>query len=52
MTGSRDYLTVAGPYHIWPLIGNDEIADLIRRVVIAHFNSILKGGGVPSFWRW
>ncbi len=51
VTGSRDYLTVAGPYHIWPLIGNDETADLTRRVVIAHFNSFLKNGGFPAFWQ-
>lgn len=49
--GSRDYLTVAGPYHIWPLIGDDRTADLTRRTVIAHFNLILKNGGFTSFWR-
>ena len=51
VTGSREYLTVAGPYHIWPLIGNDRTADLTRRAVIAHFNLILKHGGFPSFWQ-
>ena len=51
VTGSRDYLTVAGPYHIWPLIGNDRTADLVRRTVIAHFNLVLKHGGFTSFWQ-
>ncbi len=50
VTGSRDYLTVAGPYHIWPLIGNDKVADLVRRSVISELGITLKNGGCPAFW--
>jgi dienelactone hydrolase len=50
VTGSRDYLTVAGPYHIWPLIGNDEVSDLVRRTVITELTLTLKGGNPAAFW--
>jgi dienelactone hydrolase len=48
--GSRSYLTVAGPYHIWPLIGNDKVSDLVRRSVIGEMNVTLKNGGMPAFF--
>ncbi len=51
VTGSRDYLTVSGYYHIWPLIGDDAVADATRRSVIDHFNGVLKNGGLPSLWQ-
>ena len=51
VTGPRVYLTVAGPYHMWPLVGNDLTADVTRRAVIAHLNGTLKNGGFPSFWQ-
>ena len=52
VTGPRAYLTVAGPYHMWPLVGNDVTADMTRRAVIAHLNGTLKNGGFPSFWQF
>jgi hypothetical protein len=51
VTGPRGYLDLNGVYHIWPLIGNDKIADLTRRTVIAHLNAQLKGGGLGAFWQ-
>jgi hypothetical protein len=51
VTGPRDYLTVTGPYHIWPFIGNDRVADVVRRAVIAQLDSQLKNGGTAAFWR-
>jgi dienelactone hydrolase len=51
VTGPRGYLGLHGNYHIWPLNGNDKIADLTRRTVIAHLNGQLKGGGMGSFWQ-
>jgi dienelactone hydrolase len=50
VTGSRSYLTVAGPYHIWPLIGNDKVSDLVRRSVVGDLNVTLKGAGMPVFF--
>jgi dienelactone hydrolase len=50
VTGSRDYLTVAGPYHIWPLVGNDEVSDLVRRSVITNLDLTLKSPGWPTWW--
>jgi hypothetical protein len=50
--GPRAYLTVKGPYHIWPLIGNDRVADVVRRAVIAHLDGTLKSGGTAAFWRF
>ncbi len=50
VTGSRSYLTVAGYYHLWPLIGNNKIADLVRRSVIGELNVTLKNGGMRAFW--
>jgi dienelactone hydrolase len=50
VTGSRDYLTVDGPYHIWPLIGNDEVSDLVRRSVITNLDLTLKSPGWPTWW--
>jgi dienelactone hydrolase len=50
VTGPRAYLDLNGVYHIWPLNGNDKIADLTRRTVIAHLNGQLKGGGLGSFY--
>ena len=49
--GPRAYLSLNGVYHIWPLNGDDKIADLTRRAVIAHLNEQLKGGGAASFWQ-
>ena len=51
VTGPRAYLTLNGPYHIWPLNGNDKIADLTRRAVVAQLNGELKNGGAVSFWQ-
>ena len=51
VTGPRAYLELNGIYHIWPLIGDDKIADLTRRTVIAHLDGQLKGGGGASFWQ-
>ena len=50
VAGSRDYLTVAGPYHIWPLVGNDEVSDLVRRSVITNLDLTLKSPGWPTWW--
>jgi pimeloyl-ACP methyl ester carboxylesterase len=50
VTGSRDYLTVYGPYHIWPLIGNDPTADQVRRAVVTQLNGQLKAGSWLAFW--
>jgi hypothetical protein len=50
VTGPRAYLGLHGVYHIWPLNGNDKIADLTRRTVIAHLNGQLKGGGLGAFF--
>ena len=50
VTGPRSYLTVAGPYHIWPLIGDDKVSDLVRRTVIGDLNVTLKGAGMPTFF--
>jgi dienelactone hydrolase len=50
VTGPRAYLDLNGVYHIWPLNGNDKIADLTRRTVISHLNGQLKGGGLGSFF--
>ncbi|HEX4428371.1 MAG TPA: hypothetical protein VHZ96_03785 [Frankiaceae bacterium] len=50
VTGSRSYLTVAGPYHIWPLIGNDKVSDLVRRSVVGELNVTLKAAGMPTFF--
>ena len=50
VTGSRAYLTVAGTYHIWPLIGNDKVSDVVRRSVIGELGITLKNGGMPAFW--
>jgi dienelactone hydrolase len=50
VTGSRDYLTVDGPYHIWPLVGNDEVSDLVRRSVITNLALTLKSPGWPTWW--
>jgi dienelactone hydrolase len=50
VTGSRDYLTVDGPYHIWPLVGNDEVSDLVRRSVITNLDLTLKSPGWPTWW--
>src|SRR6185312_14489686 len=43
--GSRDYLSVNGPYHIWPLIGNDAMADFVRRAVVTQLSAQLSNGG-------
>ena len=48
--GSRDYLTVYGPYHIWPLIGDDVTADQVRRAVVTQLNMVLKQGSWLAFW--
>ena len=50
VSGPRDFLTVAGPYHIWPLIGNDKVSDLVRRAVIGDLNVTLKNAGMPVFF--
>jgi hypothetical protein len=50
-TGPRGYLTVNGPYHIWPLIGNDVTSDAVRRAVIAHLDGVLKNGGFSALFR-
>jgi hypothetical protein len=50
VSGSRSYLTVDGPYHIWPLIGNDQVSDLVRRSVIGDLNVTLKNAGMPTFF--
>ncbi len=49
VTGSRDYLTVAGPYHIWPLVGDDEVSNQVRVAAIQELNITLKGYGIPAF---
>lgn len=51
VTGPHNYLTVNGPYHIWPLIGNDQTSDDVRRAVIAQLDGTLKNGGLGAFWR-
>lgn len=51
VTGQRAYLTVNGPYHIWPLIGNDVTSDAVRRAAIAHLDGALKNGGLAAFFR-
>jgi predicted esterase len=48
--GSRDYLSVNGPYHIWPLIGNDATADFVRRAVVTQLSAQLSNGGWLAFW--
>jgi dienelactone hydrolase len=48
VVGPRAYLSVVGAQHIWPLVGDDRIADLVRRVVVSHLNMVLKGGGAAS----
>ena len=50
VTGSRDYLTVAGPYHIWPLVGDDKVSDLVRRSVVTNLDLTLKSPGWPTWW--
>ncbi len=49
VTGSRDYLTVAGPYHIWPLVGDDTVSNQVRVAAIQELNITLKGYGIPAF---
>lgn len=51
VTGPRGYLTVNGPFHIWPLIGNDATSDAVRRTVIAHLDGVLKNGGFSALFR-
>jgi predicted alpha/beta hydrolase len=50
VAGSRDYLSVSGPYHIWPLIGDDKVSDLVRRSVITNLDLTLKSPGWPTWW--
>ncbi len=56
----KTMLSVSGPYHIWPLIGDDPVADLTRRATLDFLNWQLKGwwlspfalandGGVPGY---
>lgn len=47
--GSKAYLKLTGGYHLWPLIGNNYIADLTRRAVLAHLDGQLKGSAT-AFW--
>lgn len=39
----KTMLSVSGYYHIWPLIGNDRVADLTRRSTLDFLNWQLKG---------
>jgi hypothetical protein len=48
--GSRAYLTVNGPYHIWPLIGDDATANFVRRAVVTHLSAHLSNGSFLAFW--
>jgi hypothetical protein len=41
---------VNGPYHIWPLIGNDATADFVRRAVVTQLSAQLSNGGWLAFW--
>ena len=47
--GSKAYLQLTGGYHLWPLIGNNYIADLTRRAVIAQLDGQLKASAT-AFW--
>lgn len=44
----RTMLSVTGSYHIWPLIGNDQVADLTRRSTLDFLNWRLKGWGLSA----
>ena len=48
--GPRDYLTVYGPYHIWPLIGDDVSADMTRRAVVTQLTQKLYNGNFLAFY--
>ncbi len=45
----KTMLSVTGAYHIWPLIGDDRVADLTRRSTLDFLNWQLKGWWVSPF---
>ena len=52
VTGSRDYLTVNGYYHIWPLIGDDAVADAGPPLGGRPTSTgALKNGGLGPLWQ-